>query len=184
MIGVVGQTAIPIFFCSYRNKPKTNQNIMNEEKKDFNAMLHNSKDMPKIKTIDKEEVVSRYGGRKMLLAPPIDYDKVIKRIPHGKLLTIERIRNHLAYQYDADFTCPLTAGVFTGIVAWASHQRTEDITPYWRVVKNKGELNPKFPGGIEAQKQKLEAEGHSIVSKGKKNLKYYVKDYEKSLFQL
>lgn len=57
---------------------------MNEEKKDFNAMLHNSKDMPKIKTIDKEEVVSRYGGRKMLLAPPIDYDKVIKRIPHGK----------------------------------------------------------------------------------------------------
>lgn len=68
---------------------------MNEEKKDFNAMLHNSKDMPKIKTIDKEEVVSRYGGRKMLLAPPIDYDKVIKRIPHGKLLTIERIRNIL-----------------------------------------------------------------------------------------
>lgn len=157
---------------------------MNEDKKDFNAMLHNSKDMPKIKTIDKEEVVCRYGGRKMLLAPPIDYDKVIKRIPHGKLLTIERIRNHLAYQYDADFTCPLTAGVFTGIVAWASHQRTEDITPYWRVVKNKGELNPKFPGGIEAQKQKLEAEGHSIVSKGKKNLKYYVKDYEQSLFQL
>ncbi|MCI6800862.1 MAG: hypothetical protein MR891_04435 [Bacteroidales bacterium] len=50
---------------------------MNDEKKDFNAMLHNSKDMPKIKTIDKEEVVSRYGGRKMLLAPPIDYDKVI-----------------------------------------------------------------------------------------------------------
>lgn len=157
---------------------------MNEEKKDFNAMLHNNKDMPKIKVIDNEDVLNRYGGRKMLLAPPIDYDKVIKRIPHGKLLTIERIRNHLAYQYDADFTCPLTAGVFTGIVAWASHQRTEDITPYWRVVKNKGELNPKFPGGIEAQKQKLEAEGHSIVSKGKKNLKYYVKDYEQSLFQL
>lgn len=159
---------------------------MNEEKKDFNAMLHNSKDMPKIKVIDNEDVLNRYGGRKMLLAPPIDYDKVIKRIPHGKLLTIERIRNHLAYQYDADFTCPLTAGVFTGIVAWASYQRTEDITPYWRVVKNKGEgeLNPKSPGGIEAQKQKLEAEGHSIVSKGKKNLKYYVKDYEQSLFQL
>ena len=94
MIGVVGKTAIPIFFFFFRNKPKTDQNIMNEEKKDFNAMLHNSKDMPKIKTIDKEEVVSRYGGRKMLLAPPIDYDKVIKRIPHGKLLTIERISKH------------------------------------------------------------------------------------------
>ncbi|MGM9819788.1 MAG: hypothetical protein ACI3Z9_03160 [Candidatus Onthomorpha sp.] len=51
-------------------------------------------------------------------------------------------------------------------------------------MKTKGELNPKFPGGIEAQKQKLEAEGHSIISKGKKNIKYYVKDYEQSLFQL
>lgn len=172
------------FFLFVSKQTKEKSKYYEGRKKDFNAMLHNSKDMPKIKTIDKEEVVSRYGGRKMLLAPPIDYDKVIKRIPHGKLLTIERIRNHLAYQYDADFTCPLTAGVFTGIVAWASHQRTEDITPYWRVVKNKGELNPKFPGGIEAQKQKLEAEGHSIVSKGKKNLKYYVKDYEQSLFQL
>lgn len=137
---------------------------------------------------DKDDRQRRGGQpiwrKKDAFGSSIDYDKVIKRIPHGKLLTIERIRNHLAYQYDADFTCPLTAGVFTGIVAWASHQRTEDITPYWRVVKNKGELNPKFPGGIEAQKQKLEAEGHSIVSKGKKNLKYYVKDYEQSLFQL
>lgn len=157
---------------------------MNEEKKDFNAMLHDSKDMPKVKTIDKEEVVSRYGGRKMLLAPPIDYDKVIKQVPQGKLLSAEQIRGYLAYQYDADFTCPLTAGIFINIVAWASYQRTEDITPYWRIVKTKGELNPKFPGGIEAQKQKLEAEGHSIISKGKKNIKYYVKDYKQSLFQL
>lgn len=172
------------FFLFVSKQTKDKSKYYERRKKDFNAMLHNSKDMPKIKVIDNEDVLNRYGGRKMLLAPPIDYDKVIKRIPHGKLLTIERIRNHLAYQYDADFTCPLTAGIFTGIVAWASHQRTEDITPYWRVVKNKGELNPKFPGGIEAQKQKLEAEGHSIVSKGKKNLKYYVKDYEQSLFQL
>ena len=141
---------------------------MNEEKKDFNAMLHNSKDMLKIKTIDKEEVVSRYGGRKMLLAPPIDYDKVIKRIPHGKLLTIERIRNHLAYQYDADFTCPLTAGVFTGIVAWASHQRTEDITPYWRVVKNKGELNPKFPEALKHKNKNWKPKDTPLFPKEKR----------------
>lgn len=60
-------------------------------------MLHDSKDMPKVKTIDKEEVVSRYGGRKMLLAPPIDYDKIIKQVPQGKLLSTEQIRNHLTY---------------------------------------------------------------------------------------
>lgn len=141
---------------------------MNEEKKDFNAMLHDSKDMPKVKTIDKEEVVSRYGGRKMLLAPPIDYDKVIKQVPQGKLLSTEQIRGYLAYQYDADFTCPLTAGIFINIVAWASYQRTEDITPYWRIVKTKGELNPKFPGGIEAQNKNWKPKDTASFPKAKR----------------
>ena len=38
--------------------------------------------------------------------------------------------------------------------------------------------------GIEAQKEKLEAEGHTIIQKGRKNIRYYVKDYENSLFDL
>ena len=37
---------------------------------------------------------------------------------------------------------------------------------------------------IEAQKEKLEAEGHTIIQKGRKNIRYYVKDYENSLFDL
>ena len=42
----------------------------------------------------------------------------------------------------------------------------------------------KYPNGIEAQKEKLEAEGHTIIQKGRKNIRYYVKDYENSLFVL
>lgn len=49
---------------------------------------------------------------------------------------------------------------------------------------NSGELNAKYPGGIEAQKEKLEVEGHTIVQKGRKNIRYYVKDYENALFAL
>ena len=79
---------------------------------------------------------------------------------------------------------PITAGIFVSIVAWASEQRTEDKTPYWRTLKAKGELNAKYPGGIEAQKEKLEAEGHTIIQKGRKNIRYYVEDYEKALFDL
>lgn len=45
-------------------------------------------------------------------------------------------------------------------------------------------LNAKYPNGIEAQKEKLEAEGHTIIQKGRKNIRYYVKDYENSLFDL
>lgn len=45
-------------------------------------------------------------------------------------------------------------------------------------------LNVKYPGGMEAQKEKLEAEGHTIIQKGRKNIKYFVKDYQKVLFDL
>jgi len=29
-------------------------------------------------------------------------------------------------------------------------------------------VNPKYPGGVEAQKQLLEAEGHTVAQRGKK----------------
>jgi len=43
-------------------------------------------------------------------------------------------------------------------------------------------LNEKYLGGVTAQKEKLEAEGHTIIQKGRKNIRYYVKDYEHVLF--
>ncbi len=46
------------------------------------------------------------------------------------------------------------------------------------------ELNAKYPGGVEAQKEKLEAEGHTIIRKGRTNIRYFVKDYEKALFEI
>ena len=158
--------------------------MANEEKKDFNAMLQDSKDMPKFQIITDQKSIEKYGGNKMYFAPPIDYDKVMKRVPYGKVITIGKIREYFARESGGDFTEPITAGIFVSIVAWASYQRAEDETPYWRTLKAHGELNAKYPGGIEAQKEKLEAEGHIIIQKGRKNLKYYVKDYERVLFDL
>lgn len=120
----------------------------------------------------------------MYFAPPIDYDKVMKQIPYGKVITVGNIREYFAMQNGADFTEPITAGIFVSIAAWASYQRSEDGTPYWRTLKANGELNAKYPGGIERQKEKLESEGHTIIQKGRKNIKYYVQDYESALFDL
>lgn len=159
-------------------------NMANEDKKDFNAMLNDSKDMPKIQIITDEKSIKKYGGNRMYFAPPIDYDLVMKRVPQGKLITVGKIREYFANLSGADFTEPITAGIFVAIAAWASHQRTEDKTPYWRTLKANGELNPKYPGGIEAQKEKLESEGHIIIQKGRTNIRYYVKDYESSLLDL
>jgi hypothetical protein len=158
--------------------------MANENKKDFNAMLHDSKDMPKFQTITDEKSIKKYGGDRMYFAPPIEYDRVMRLVPCGKLLTVGAIRDHFARQSGADFTEPITAGIFVSIVAWASEQRAEDKTPYWRTLKANGELNPKYPGGVEAQKEKLEQEGHTILQKGRTNIKYYVKNYEKALFVL
>lgn len=157
--------------------------MANEDKKDFNAMLHDSKDMPKFQTITDPKSIEKYGGSRMYFAPPLDYDRAMKEVPAGKVTTIEKIRAHFARNSGADFTEPITAGIFVSLAAWASEQREEDKTPYWRTLKAGGTLNPKYPGGIEAQKEKLEAEGHTVLQKGRKNIKYYVKDYEKSLFE-
>ena len=40
------------------------------------------------------------------------------------------------------------------------------------------------PDLIEKQKEKLEAEGHTIIQKGRKNIRYHIKDYENVLFDL
>ena len=157
--------------------------MANEEKKDFNAMLHDCKDMPKIQTITDKKSIEKYGGDKMYFAPPIDYDKVMKRIPYGAVITVGKIREYFAKQNNADFTEPITAGIFISIAAWASYQRMDDETPYWRTLKANGALNEKYPGGVAAQKEKLEAEGHVIMQRGRKNIKYYVKDYEAALFE-
>lgn len=158
--------------------------MADEDKKDFNAMLNDSKDMPKIQTITDEKSIEKYGGSKMYFAPPIDYDRIMKQIPYGKVITVGKIREYFARVSQADFTEPITAGIFVSIAAWASYQRTDNETPYWRTLKADGELNAKYPGGVEAQKERLEAEGHTVVKKGRTNIRYYVKDYENALFTL
>lgn len=156
--------------------------MANEDKKDFNAMLHDSKDMPKIQKITDQKSIEKYGGDRMYFAPPIAYDEVMKRVPYGKLITVGAIREYFARKSGADFTEPITAGIFVSIAAWASEQRTVDETPYWRTLKANGELNPKYPGGVEAQKEKLEQEGHTVIKKGRTNIRYYVKDFEQYMY--
>ncbi len=154
-----------------------------EDKKDFNAMMHNSKDMPKFEIVTDEKTIERYGGNKMYFAPPEHYDEVMKRVPYGKLITLGDIRDYFARISGADFTEPTTAGIFVTIVAWASFQRGNE-TPYWRTLKTGGELNEKYPEGVIAQKEKLEKEGHIVIQKGRKKVRYFVEDYESKKFKL
>ena len=123
----------------------------------------------------------------MLIPRPLDVDALIRRVKKGKLVTQAEIRERLAKDFGVDVTCPITTGIFVRIVAEAAeedlHEEKKRVTPYWRVTKKDGGLNPKFPGGVEAQAARLKEEGHVIlVSKGKKPPR--VKDFEKYLQRL
>lgn len=153
-------------------------------RKTFNEKLQDSKDMPKIVVIDDAKSVERYGGKNMLIAPPLEYNGIMSKIPEGKLITTKEIRQYLAKKYEADFTCPMTAGIFINISAQASWERESDKIPFWRTLKTDGELNPKYPGGMEFQKEKLIGEGHEIYTRGRKNIRYFIKDFENNLYDL
>ena len=109
-------------------------------------------------------------------------DQLLRRIPKGKLVTVGEIRKRLARDFAADVTCPLTTGIFVRIVAEVAEEDRlkgrQRVAPYWRVIKDDGSLNPKFPGGEQRQAQHLRREGFSAVRKGKRIV---VRDFEKRL---
>lgn len=149
-------------------------------KKTYNQKLNDAAGLPKIEDIsDHPELVKRIKGSRMLIASPLQYNEIMAKVPKGKIITADKIRDYLAKKSGADITCPLTAGIFINICAHASVERENDKIPYWRTLKAKGELNEKFPEGIDAQKFLLEKEGHRVIQKGKK---YYLVDYEKDLW--
>lgn len=155
-------------------------------KKSYNEKLNLSTGLPKVEFVGADSnMAKRFGSGNMLIAAPFEYDEIMKYIPRGKVITSEEIRSHLAKKYKADFTCQLTAGIFINIAANASRERENEgmgnLTPFWRTLKKNGELNEKYPGSIDEQRFLLETEGFQIIQKGKR---YFVKDYEKSLFDL
>ena len=112
------------------------------------------------------------GGRRVLVPTPMMADEEIRKVGDGQPLTVGQLRQRLAKRVNADSTCPLTLGIFLRIVSETAEEDRQNgrqpITPYWRVVMDDGRLRPKFPGGVEAQAERLRNEGHRIApGKGK-----------------
>lgn len=151
-------------------------------KKTYNEKLNDVKDLPKIVDLsDKPDYVARYKTTTMYIASPQEYNHIMNMVPKGKIITGDKVRLFLADKAKTGTTCPLTAGIFTNICAYAAIERNDTSFPWWRTLKTLGELNEKYPGGIEKQKEYLTKEGFEIIKKGKK---YFVKDYENSLWNI
>lgn len=148
-------------------------------RKSWAEKLADNKDLPKI--VQKSGQTSHWGTGSIVVAAPMEVKELMDRVPKGKLATINDLRAALARKHGTDLACPLTTGIFSWIAANAAAEAAaagqKRITPYWRTLKNKGELNPKYPGGVPALKARLEAEGHRVVQKGKR---FFVAEFEKA----
>jgi alkylated DNA nucleotide flippase Atl1 len=154
------------------------------KKSTWNQKLSDSKGLPKVEKIT-DAMSKRWGTGTVVIPAPIEVDEIMRKVPTGKLITINEIRVALARKHNATIGCPMTTGIFAWIAAYAAEERRQqgdkDVTPYWRTLKTGGFLNEKYPSGVEAQKKLLEQEGHMVTQKGKK---YVITNYEKSLIQI
>jgi hypothetical protein len=153
-----------------------------KKKPTWREKLDRDEGFPKVVPIGPS-MTSRWGEGTMVIPAPREVDEIMKRIPAGKLITINEIRSVLARRHGATIGCPMTTGIFAWIAANAAEEgagrRTDrDVTPYWRTLKTGGFLNEKYPGGVSNQKARLEEEGHRVEQQGKR---FVVAGYEKVL---
>ena len=115
----------------------------------------------------------RCGSGRMLIPRPIDVDAAIRLVPRGRVATQAQLRARLAKDAGADVACPITTGIFVRICSEAAEEDfrigRKRVTPYWRVVRDDGNLIGKFPGGSEAQARRLADEGIDVQA-GKRGI--------------
>ena len=150
----------------------------------FREKLFKKTDFPKIKTIPKY-LNKSWGKGKFVMPSPLEVYTLMKKVPKGKLTTINEIRKKLAKKYKTTTACPIVTGIFSWIAAGAAKEDIQDgkkyITSYWRTLKSDGKINLKYPGGIPYQKKKLINENHKIIKRGKN---HFVENFENKLVKL
>lgn len=156
---------------------------MTHKKKTNLEKLKESHGLPKVEKIPAK-MAKRLGSGTIVIPAPMEVNDLMKKVPKGKITTINEMRETLARKHKATIGCPICTGIFANISARAAIEEKEigkkNITPYWRTLKEGGQINSKFPGGEAVQKKLLESEGHQVIQKGKK---YLVIDFEKNLYE-
>lgn len=120
-------------------------------------------------------------GGAMVVSSPAEVDALIRAVAAGEVVTLDDLRAALARRHKVAVACPVSTAIFANLAARAAEERRargipqDELTPWWRVLRKGGFLNPKLPGGVERQAALLEAEGLR-VSPLRRQLAVY--DYE------
>jgi hypothetical protein len=121
-----------------------------------------------VKRLDKD-FADMPAGAKMLIATPKIIDEYVRHIPKGKSSSLATMRKYLANEYGAEYTCPVTSGIFLRIVSEAAHEQIEKgtplskVAPFWRLVDEESALIKKLSFGSQFVVNQRKKEG--IISK-------------------
>lgn len=108
-------------------------------------------------------------GGSMVVSSPAEVDEVIRRLEPGEVLTLDDLRATIARRHKVAVACPVSTAIFANIGARAAEERRIQgadivgLTPWWRLLKRGGFLNPKLPGGVERQAMLLHEDGVRVA---------------------
>jgi hypothetical protein len=108
----------------------------------------------KVEVLDKK-FADIPAGASMLIATPEIVEAYIRNIPKGTHTDMQQMRKDLAAEYNAEYTCPLTSGIFLRIVAEAAYEEymagksIKKITPFWRMIDKKAPVSKKLTFGTD-----------------------------------
>lgn len=104
-------------------------------------------------------------GSKMLIATPKVVDEYIRQIPKGQHTTLQQMRKDLAAAFNAEYSCPITSGIFLRITSELAYEQFQNgtpikkITPFWRMIDKKAPLAKKLSFGYEFVAEQRKKEG-------------------------
>lgn len=104
-------------------------------------------------------------GGAMVVSSPSEVNEIIRKIKPAEVITLNDLRAVLADRHHVAVACPVSTAIFANMVARAAEELRErdvpvaELTPWWRVLRKGGLLNPKLPGGVQRQAALLRAEG-------------------------
>lgn len=123
----------------------------------------NSDKPHQVKQIDKD-FADIPAGAQMLIATPRIIADYLNQIPEGYGTDVKKIRTDLANEYGAQYTCPVTTGIFLRTVAEFAHEQIEagkaltEVPPFWRAIDRKSNTIKKlsFDKGFIADRRLAE----------------------------
>lgn len=112
-------------------------------------------------------------GGAMVVSSPAEVDALVRTLGPGEVVTLDDLRAALARRHEVAVACPVSTAIFANMSARAAEERramgvsADELTPWWRVLKRGGLLNPKLPGGVEMQAYRLREDSVRCSSLGR-----------------